>query len=152
MSGRPAGAYVIQHGEVDRGAPVDLAVLDDVGASRATAHAETTALTVLALLVMTGAAARAAAHRRGRDDSDTVLLIRLGEHPFDRDRILGCADDLGDLHDSSSTAPARWRRSQTHTPCGTAGGKRAKGPCLSCSEAARTAYRNWTGDTVRRRR
>src|SRR5665647_2306263 len=63
------------HVRVDRRAPADLTVLDDVCANRATAHSESTTSTLLALVVLTGAAASPAAHHRGGDDRETVPLV-----------------------------------------------------------------------------
>src|SRR5665647_2694675 len=79
------------------------------------------------------------------------LLVRLGEHPLDRDRILGCADDLGDLHDSSSTVPVRWRALRLILRAARREGRGLKVPACAgwtpCDEA-----QDWLGQRVDGRR
>ena len=55
----------------------DLPVLDDVRPGRTALHTEAAALTLLALVVMTGSASGSAADQRGGDDGRAVLLVGL---------------------------------------------------------------------------
>src|SRR5690606_35320784 len=139
-----------------------LPAADDERAGRPRLQTESAALALLSLLVVATAAPAAAGDGRPRDDRDAVLLVRVGEHSPDRDRLSRLAEQLIEFHAAPppdrrtgrfqhpTASPGRGRRSRP--PAGRTGGyARAAGPACRPVPARPSTQRCHLAGRVRTR-